>query len=101
MTITVEVGYVEVEGKGELVGRGTERTHVVRLADVVAGVRRTAKKRRGGGIEIGAMNTRSCFSTEEKKKGPENDSDRDTNAATADSFENEVRRRNMKEFRRM
>ena len=57
--------------KGELVGRGTERTHVVRLADVVAGVRRTAKKRRGGGIEIDAMNTRSCFSTEEKKKGPE------------------------------
>ena len=37
MTMTVGIGYVEVEGKGELVGRGTERTHVVRLADVVAG----------------------------------------------------------------
>ena len=52
---------MEVEGKGELVGRGTERTHVVRLADVVAGVRRTAKKRRGGGIEIDATSTKKLF----------------------------------------
>ena len=29
--------HVEVAGKGELVGRDTKRTHVVRLADVVAG----------------------------------------------------------------
>ena len=56
--MTVRIGYVEVEGKGELVGRGTERTHVVRLADVVAGVRRTAKRRRGGRIESVAMNTK-------------------------------------------
>ena len=49
---------------------------VVRLADVVAGVRRTAKKRRGGRIEIDAMNTKSCFSTGEKKQGQESDSDR-------------------------
>ena len=49
MTMTVGVGYVEVEGKGELVGRGTERTHFVRLADVVAGGRRTVKRRRQTG----------------------------------------------------
>ena len=97
MTITVGVGYVEVEGKGELVGRGTERTHIVRLADVVAGVRRTAKRRRGGGIEIDAMNTKKLFLKEVKKQGTETDSDRDTDAATADSGENEVRRRNMRE----
>ena len=33
----------------------------------------------------------------EEKQGPETDSDRDTDAATADSGENEVRRRNMRE----
>ena len=48
MTVSVGVGYVEIEGRGEQVGRGTEIMHVVRLADVVAGVRRTSKKRRGG-----------------------------------------------------
>ena len=64
---------------------------------MVAGVRRTAKRRRGGGIEIDAMNTKRCFSTEEKKQGPETHSDRDTDAATADSGENEARRRNMRE----
>ena len=40
------MGYVEIEGKGELVGRGTGRIHVVRLAEVVAGMRRTSKKRK-------------------------------------------------------
>ena len=30
-------------GRGELLGRDTKRMHVVRLADVVAGVRRTVK----------------------------------------------------------
>ena len=74
MTMTVGIGYVEVEGKGELVGRGTERTHVVRLADVVAGVRRTSKRRRSDRIEIDAMNTKSCFSTEEKTQGSQSDS---------------------------
>ena len=78
-------------------GRGTERTHVVRLADVVAGVRRTAKRRRGGRIKIDAMNTKRCFGTEEKTQGSPSHSDRDTDAATADSGENEVRRRNMRE----
>ena len=52
VTVSVSVGYVEIEGRGELVGRGTGRMHVVRLADVVAGVRRTSKRRRGGRIEI-------------------------------------------------
>ena len=46
MTVAGGLGYVEVEGKGELVGRDTKRTHVVRLADVVARVRRTVKRRR-------------------------------------------------------
>ena len=61
--------------------------HVVRLADVVAGVRRTSKKRRGGRIDIRAagVNTeKSCFPKGEEKQGPESDSDRDTDAATAD-----------------
>ena len=49
---------------------------------------------KGGG---GPAPTHSCFSTEEKKKGPESDSDRDTDAATVDSGENEVRRRIMRE----
>ena len=85
-TVTVELGQVEVEGKGELVGRDTRRTHVVRLADVVAGVRRTVKRRR-------QPNTRSCYGKGEKTQGsPPTDSDCDTNAATADSGENEVRR---------
>ena len=35
VTASVSVGYVELEGRGELVGRGTERVHVFRLADVV------------------------------------------------------------------
>ena len=64
------------------------------------GVRRTSKKRRGGRIDIGAagVNTeKSCFPKGEEKQGPESDSDRDTDAATADSGENEVRRRNMRE----
>ena len=100
MTVSVSVGYVEIEGKGELVGRGTGRIHVVRLADVVAGVRRTSKRRRGGRIDIGAVGVnaeKSCFPKGEEKQGPETDSDRDTDAATADSGENEVRRRNMRE----
>ena len=58
---------------------------------------RTAKRRRGGGIEIDAMNTKKLFLKEVKKQGTETDSDRDTDAATADSGENEVRRRNMRE----
>ena len=98
MTVSVNVGYVEIEGIGELVGRGTGRIHVVRLADVVAGVRRTSKRRRGGRIDIGAIgvNTeKSCFPKGEEKQGLETDSDCDTDAATADSGENEVRRRNM------
>ena len=100
MTVSVSVGYVEIEGKGELVGRGTGRIHVVRLAEVVAGVRRTSKKRRGGRIDVGAAGVneeKSCFPKGEEKQGPETDSDRDTDAATADSGENEVRRRNMRE----
>ena len=73
------------------VGRDTRRTHVVRLADVVAGVRRTVKRRR-------QPNTRSCYGKGEKTEGsPPTHSDCDTNAATADSGENEVRRRNMRE----
>ena len=60
MTMTVGIGYVEVEGKGELVGRGTERTHVVRLADVVAGVRRVANRRRQPG-------SRSCSMQQAKR----------------------------------
>ena len=86
MTVSVSVGYVEIEGRGELVGRGTERMHVVRLADVVAGVRRTSKKRRGGRVDIEAMNvnTESCFPKGEKKQGLESDSDRDTDAACSD-----------------
>ena len=65
---------------------------------MVAGVRRTAKRRRGGRIKIDAMNTKRCFGTEEKTQGSPSDSvsDRDTDAATADSDENEVRRRNMR-----
>ena len=53
----------------------------------------------GSRIEINALcNTRSCYETEEKTQGsPESDSDRDTDAATADSGENEVRRRTMRE----
>ena len=35
VTVSVSVGYVEIEGRRELVGRGTERMHGVRLADVV------------------------------------------------------------------
>ena len=50
--VTVELGQLKVAGKGELLGRDTRRTHIVRLADVVAGVRRTAKRRRGSRIEI-------------------------------------------------
>ena len=34
--VTVELGHVEVAGKGELLGRDTRRTHIVKLADVVA-----------------------------------------------------------------
>ena len=100
VTVSVSVGYVEIEGKGELVGRGTGRIHVVRLAEVVAGVRRTSKKRRGGRIDVGAAGVNgeeSCFPKGEEKQGPETDSGRDTDAATADSGENEVRRRNMRE----
>ena len=96
VTVPVSVGYVEIEGRGELVGRGTRRMHVVRLADVVASVRRTSKKRRGGGGRID-IREKSCFPKGEEKQGPESDSDRDTDAATADSGENEVRRRNMRE----
>ena len=99
VTVSVSVGYVEIEGRGELVGRGTERMHVVRLADVVASVRRTSKRRRGGRVDIRAVNVNaeSCFPKGEEKQGLETDSDRDTDAATADSGENEVRRRNMRE----
>ena len=100
VTVPVSVGYVEIEGRGELVGRGTRRMHVVRLADVVASVRRTSNKRRGGRIDVGAAGVNeeeSCFPKGEEKQGPESDSDRDTDAATADSGENEVRRRNMRE----
>ena len=100
VAVPVSVGYVEIEGRGELVGRGTRRMHVVRLADVVASVRRTSKKRRGGRIDVGAAGVNeeeSCFPKGEEKQGPESDSDRDTDAATADSGENEVRRRNMRE----
>ena len=68
-TVTVGIGYVEVEGKGELVGRGTERTHVVRLADVVAGVRRTVKRRCGSRIDIDVCNIRSCASGQRRKPG--------------------------------
>ena len=86
VTVSVSVGYVEIEGRGELVGRGTGRMHVVRLADVVAGVRRTSKRRRGGRVDIGAVNVNaeSCFPKGEEKQGLETDSDRDTDAATAD-----------------
>ena len=49
-------------------GRGTRRMHVVRLADVVASVRRTSKKRRDGRIDI---REKSCFPKGEEKQGPE------------------------------
>ena len=80
-------------------GKDTKRTHVVSLADVVAGVRRTVKIRRqlnrnerdGSRIEIHAVcNTRSCDRGENAGIAG-SDSDRDTNAATADSGANEVR----------
>ena len=43
------------------------------------------------------MNNKSCFPRGEKAGTGKTDSDRDTDAATADSGENEVRRRNMRE----
>ena len=61
---------MEVEGKGELVGRDTKRTHVVRLADVVAGVRRTVKRRRGSRIEINVCDTISVTIKGRKGRDP-------------------------------
>ena len=77
-------------GKGELLGRDTRRTHIVKLADVVAGVRRSAKRCRGSRIEMSATRRRSCTAKGKTQGSSATDSDCDTNAATADSGENEV-----------